>query len=187
MKHIPTTAALSVTLLATTLLLGCANKAAQPESNTTTTTAQEPAAAPRPSKVDPKDAEKARKEEAKAAEKAKEAEQKRNTNEVIGINGKKGEVIGSPASNSKFKTVQIGMSMRQAVDLAGQPTDEGVYATGKAFIPFYYGGDRHRTEFAYKGSGRLIFAGDSPWSRGGGYSRGTLVKIVHDAKDSGYR
>lgn len=182
MKYRTTTTALSATLIAASFLIGCANKAAQPESGSTVATAQPSA----PSQVDPKAAEKTRKEEAKAAEKAKEAEQKKNTNEVIGINGKKGEVIGTAAGNSKFKSVQIGMSMRQAVDLAGQPTDEGVYVTGKAFIPFYYGGDRHRTELAYKGSGRLIFAGDSPWSRGG-YSSGSLIKIVHDAKDSGYR
>lgn len=104
---------------------------------------------------------------------------------VVGLNGREGEVIGKPAGNSKFKSLQIGMSMRQAADIAGQPTDEGAYITGKAFIPFYFGGDKHRFELAYKGQGRLIFAGDSAWSGMG--STGTLIKIIHDPKDSGYR
>lgn len=104
---------------------------------------------------------------------------------VVGVNGREGEVIGKPAANSKFKTVEIGMSVRQAIEIAGQPTDEGSYITGKAFIPFYFGGDRHRFELAYKGQGRLIFAGNSPW--GGMGTTGNLVKIIHDAKDSGYR
>ena len=104
---------------------------------------------------------------------------------VVGVNGREGEVIGKPAATSKFKTVEIGMSVRQAIEIAGQPTDEGSYITGKAFIPFYFGGDRHRFELAYKGQGRLIFAGNSPW--GGMGTTGNLVKIIHDAKDSGYR
>jgi len=105
--------------------------------------------------------------------------------QVVGINGREGEIIGRPAGNSKFKSLQIGMSMRQATDIAGQPTDQGAYITGKAFIPFYFGGDKHRFELAYKGQGRLIFAGDSAWNGMG--STGSLIKIVNDPKDSGYR
>jgi hypothetical protein len=105
---------------------------------------------------------------------------------VVGVNGREGEVIGQAAATSKFKTVQIGMSVRQAMEIAGQPTDEGSYITGKAFIPFYFGGDTYRFELAYKGQGRLIFAGNSPWTGAMG-TTGNLVKIIHNAKDSGYR
>lgn len=122
-----------------------------------------------------------KKTDAKDASKA-EAEK---GNKVVGLNGREGEIIGRPAGNSKFKALQIGMSMKQATDIAGQPNDQGAYITGKAFIPFYFGGDKHRFELAYKGQGRLIFAGDSAWSGMG--STGNLIKIINDPKDSGYR
>jgi hypothetical protein len=98
-----------------------------------------------------------------------------------GLNDTEGEVLGRPAPGSKFPLLKIGMGMKQSTDLAGQPTDQGVYITGKAFIPFYFGGDRHRYEMAYKGWGRLIFAGES-FSSGG-----TLICIINWPQDSGYR
>ncbi|MGJ7525506.1 hypothetical protein [Variovorax sp. GB1P17] len=102
---------------------------------------------------------------------------------VKGLNGYEGEITGNPARNSKFARLQIGMSARQVTDLAGQPTDQGAYITGKAFIPFYFGSDRHRFEMTYKGQGRLIFAGGGM----GDYSSGNLIWIIHNANESGYR
>jgi hypothetical protein len=57
---------------------------------------------------------------------------------VKGLNGYEGEITGNPARNSKFTRLQIGMSARQVTDLAGQPTDQGAYVTGKAFIPVLF-------------------------------------------------
>jgi len=102
---------------------------------------------------------------------------------VKGLNGYEGEITGNPARNSKFTRLQIGMSAKQVTDLAGQPTDQGAYVTGKAFIPFYFGSDRHRFEMTYKGQGRLIFAGGGM----GDYSSGNLIWIIHNANESGYR
>ncbi|MEZ2299095.1 hypothetical protein [Variovorax sp. RCC_210] len=102
---------------------------------------------------------------------------------VKGLNGYEGEITGNPARNSKFTKLQIGMSARQVTDLAGQPTDQGAYVTGKAFIPFYFGSDRHRFEMTYKGQGRLIFAGGGM----GDYSAGNLIWIIHNPNESGYR
>lgn len=102
---------------------------------------------------------------------------------VKGLNGYEGEITGNPARNSKFTRLQIGMSAKQVTDLAGQPTDQGAYVTGKAFIPFYFGSDRHRFEMTYKGQGRLIFAGGGM----GDYSGGNLIWIIHNANESGYR
>ena len=174
------TSLLAALVGATFILGGCASKGEQPAAGKST------AAAHATAQPDPKAAEKERKEQEKAAEKARDADRKANTREVVGINGQKGEVIGSPAPGSRFTKVQIGMSMRQVVDTIGNPNDEGSYITGKAWIPYYYGNDRYRTEFAYKGAGRLIFAENSSWYRGR-YGSGRLVKIIHDAKDSGYR
>lgn len=102
---------------------------------------------------------------------------------VKGLNGWEGEITGKPAANSRFKSLQIGMSMRQATDIAGQPTDQGAYVTGKAWIPFYFGSDRHRYEMVFKGQGRLVFAGGSM----GDYSGGNLIMIIHNDKEGGYR
>ena len=100
-----------------------------------------------------------------------------------GLNNWEGEITGKPAANSKFNKLQIGMSMKQVVDLAGEPTDRGAYVTGKAWIPFYFGSDRHRFEFVYKNQGRLIFAGGSL----GDYTGGNLIWIIHNPNEPGYR
>ena len=102
---------------------------------------------------------------------------------VKGLNGYEGEITGNPARNSKFTRLQIGMSTKQVTDIAGQPTDQGAYMTGKAWIPFYFGSDRHRFEMTYKGQGRLIFAGGGM----GDFSSGNLIWIIHNANESGYR
>ena len=106
-----------------------------------------------------------------------------NVTKVKGLDGWEGEITGKPAPGSKFTKLQIGMGMKQATDLAGQPTDQGAYVTGKAWIPFYFGSDRHRFEMVYKGMGRLIFAGGSL----GDYTGGNLIEIIHNAQEGGYR
>jgi hypothetical protein len=96
---------------------------------------------------------------------------------------KEGEIVGTPAKNSKFTQLELGMGMRQVMDLIGPPTDQGAYVTGKAFIPFYFGSDRYRHELAYKGQGRLVFAGGSR----GNLGVGRLIRITHNENESGYR
>ena len=103
--------------------------------------------------------------------------------QVKGLNNFEGEITGKPAPDSKFTQLQIGMPMKQVIDLIGPPTDQGAYVTGKAFIPFYFGSDRHRHEMVYKGQGRLIFAGGSI----GNYTAGHLVWIIHNPREGGYR
>jgi hypothetical protein len=102
---------------------------------------------------------------------------------VKGINDYEGEITGVIAPNSGFAQLKIGMGFRQVIDILGQPTDRGAYITGKAFIPFYFGGDRYRSELLYKGQGRLIFAGGSF----GDYSGGGLIWIISSTNESGYR
>lgn len=102
---------------------------------------------------------------------------------VKGINDYEGEITGNPARGSRFTRLQIGMPVKQVTDLIGQPTDQGAYMTGKAWIPFYFGGDRHRFELVYKGQGRLIFAGGGV----GNFTSGNLIWIIHNANEGGYR
>ena len=100
-----------------------------------------------------------------------------------GLGNWDGEITGKPGPNSGFSKLEIGMPTRQVTDLIGQPTDQGAYITGKAFIPFYFGSDRHRYEMVYKGQGRLIFAGGGP----GNFTAGNLIWIIHNASEGGYR
>jgi len=102
---------------------------------------------------------------------------------VKGLNDTEGEITGIPAPNSKFTQLQIGMGFKQVTDIAGPPTDQGAYITGKAFIPFYFGADRNRSEFIYKGQGRLVFAGGSFGDLSGGH----LIWIINSATEPGYR
>jgi len=111
------------------------------------------------------------------------SETPKDTQKVMGINGWEGEIIGKPAPDSTFTKLQIGMGMRQVLDLVGPPTDQGAYMTGKAWIPFYFGSDRTRHEMVYKGQGRLIFAGGSV----GDFSSANLIMIIHNAQEGGYR
>jgi hypothetical protein len=102
---------------------------------------------------------------------------------VKGINDFDGEVTGIAVPNGRFSQLQIGMGIRQVMDIAGPPTDQGAYITGKAFIPFYFGSDRNRFELFYKGRGRLIFAGGAV----GNLSGGNLIWIINSASEPGYR
>ena len=102
---------------------------------------------------------------------------------VKGRDGWEGEITGRPAANSRFTRLEIGMPMKQVTDLLGPPTDHGVYMSGKAWIPFYYGSDRHRHELVYRGQGRLIFAGPSTFQ----YGSGNLIWIIHNPNEAGHR
>jgi hypothetical protein len=102
---------------------------------------------------------------------------------VKGINDFEGEITGVPVPNGRFAQLQIGMGIRQVMDICGPPTDQGAYITGKAFIPFYFGSDRSRFELFYKGQGRLIFAGGSV----GNYTGGNLIWVINSAAEPGYR
>jgi hypothetical protein len=102
---------------------------------------------------------------------------------VKGLNGYEGEITGNPGPGSKFTRLQIGMSAYQVTQLIGPPSDQGVYMTGKAWIPFYFGGDRTRYEMVYRGQGRLIFAGGAIGDPGNNY----LIWIIHNPNEPGSR
>lgn len=91
-----------------------------------------------------------------------------------------GEVIGTPAPGSKFAKVQIGMRSAQVEKLIGPPDDSEGHITGKAFIPFFFGGDTQRREAFYKGEGILTY---SPEHFGG--ESNTLIRIIADPSEKG--
>ncbi len=92
-----------------------------------------------------------------------------------------GRSIGTPPPpSSPLAKVQVGMSEREVLNLLGPPTDENAYVTGKAFIPWYFGRDRWRKAYFYKGLGRVVFAG------GGGFSGSAHVsRVEYDPNEPG--
>jgi hypothetical protein len=78
---------------------------------------------------------------------------------------------------SKFAKLEIGMPRPQVHEKIGAASDFKMIASGKAWIPFYYGPDRTRTIDYYKNEGRLVYSG--------GNNR--LVDIVYDPDEDGYR
>lgn len=66
-----------------------------------------------------------------------------------------GEIVGKPASGSKFAKLQLGMTVSQVEKAIGRPTKQWTHPTGKASIPFYFGPDRWVLQYSYKGEGVL--------------------------------
>jgi len=173
MSSLPALAALFSAVLAT----GCVTMPGSSNSSSGSTTAAAPAPAPAPAAPKSKAGMNDRGEvvDSKAVEAG-------SGTKVKGLGDWEGEITGKPAPGTKFTQLKIGMSAKQAMDIVGQPTDQGAYVTGKAWIPFYFGSDRYRYEMAYKGQGRLIFAGSSGFD-----SNAHLIWIIHAANDTGYR
>jgi hypothetical protein len=95
---------------------------------------------------------------------------------MVGVMGcsKRGPSPAEPTraavpADSPLAKIQPGMSAQEVEALIGPPDRESEYITGKAFIPWYYGRDRSRRAFFYKGMGRVVFEG------GGGFGRNYVV------------
>ncbi len=114
---------------------------------------------------------------------------------VTGRGGWRGEILGTPAPGSRFSKLEIGMSVAEATNIAGRPSDQGAYLTGQAFNPFHFGAGKSRFELVYKNQGRLIFDNPSPFSFGGGmggvangaFGVGNLVWIINNPREGGHR
>ena len=91
----------------------------------------------------------------------------------------KGEIVGTPAPDSKFSRLQIGMTLEQVEKLIGRPNNSDSRITGKQYQPFYFGGDTQRTEAFYKGEGQLTFSNTHPDS-----AADTLIRIMVDPSAS---
>lgn len=85
-------------------------------------------------------------------------------------------------ADSPFAKIREGMGIAELTSLLGQPTDQESSITGKAFIPFYFGGDASMSRLHYKGLGRVYVSGGALF--GGG---GRVIKIEYDPQESGFR
>lgn len=63
-----------------------------------------------------------------------------------------------PPAGHPFAKVTIGMNDTDVRKVLGEPDNANAYMTGKAFIPFYFGPDTARTDWMYKGKGRIVFS-----------------------------
>jgi len=75
------------------------------------------------------------------------------------------------------------MTTVQVQSILGAPTNQVSYESGKRWIPWYYGSDVRRTEWSYKGLGRVVFTGGNQW--GGG--AGNVERVEYDPTETGIR
>lgn len=89
----------------------------------------------------------------------------------------------SPAADSRFAKLKLGMDLPQVTRLIG-PYDGMVGSeTAKRWIPFYLGNDARRGIALYKGEGCLTFTGGNFWSAGGN----ELIRIEVDPTGKCYQ
>ena len=84
---------------------------------------------------------------------------------------------------SPLAKVQVGMTAQDVSNILGMPTNQVSYSTGKAFIPWYFGDDVRRTEWSYKGLGRVVFNGGNVFGGGGGH----VERVDYDPNETGVR
>ncbi len=92
-----------------------------------------------------------------------------------------GQPSSGTAGNATFDRISNGMSMEEVFALLGQPTATTSRITGKAWAPFYYGGDTTRMFALYKGKGRIIFSNASRYT-----PVWRVIEVVSDPAESGY-
>jgi hypothetical protein len=93
-----------------------------------------------------------------------------------------GEISGTPAPDSKFAKLLIGMEMNEVQKIVGRFPDEiQTYESGKRWIPFYFGNDVRRVQVLYKGEGCLVFTGGGAFAAGG-----DLIQITVDPAGACY-
>lgn len=86
-------------------------------------------------------------------------------------------------ADSPLAKVQVGMTANEVSQILGMPTNQVSYATGKAWIPWYFGDDARRTEWSYKGLGRVVFTGGNVFGGGGG----RVTRVDYDPNETGVR
>lgn len=90
-------------------------------------------------------------------------------------------VLHPAPDGTPLAKIKEGMTPDQVTALLGRPDAVGGYVTGKAFIPFHYGGDTHRTIYKYKGQGTIIFSSNSGFA-GGGMG---VMSVDYDPNETG--
>lgn len=79
-----------------------------------------------------------------------------------------------PPAGSELAKVEKGMDPVRVQSILGAPDHQNTYDTGKRWIPFYYGSDLQRTEWRYRGQGRVVFS-HNRWS-----GNLKVIRILYD-------
>lgn len=93
-----------------------------------------------------------------------------------------GEVSGTPAPESRFAKVKIGMELEQVYKLIGEPDQLYNHTTGKNWIPFYFGADGQRIVTHYRGEGCLTYSAGGVFN-----SKKQLLRMDVDAAGQCYK
>ena len=64
----------------------------------------------------------------------------------------------APPASSALSRVAVGMNDLDVRKTLGEPTRSRSYATGKVWIPWYFGSDVSRTAWTYAGQGEVVFS-----------------------------
>lgn len=81
--------------------------------------------------------------------------------------------------SSPLSKIEIGMTEIQVRKAIGEPDATRSYMTGKAWIPFYFGGDVMRMDWIYADVGRVIFTRNR-WS-----GSTSVIDLLHDPNEAG--
>lgn len=84
----------------------------------------------------------------------------------------------APPAGSPLAQVEEGMDPTRVQSLLGEPDHQHSYPTGKSWIPFYFGSDLMRTEWRYRGEGRIVFS-HNRWS--GALS---VIRVLYDPEET---
>ncbi len=83
---------------------------------------------------------------------------------------------GAPAGTALVK-VDVGMNDTEVRKILGDPEDSKGYMTAKAWMPLYWGSDTHRTDWMYRGQGRIVFSRNR-------YSGGLeVIRVLHNPNE----
>ena len=101
---------------------------------------------------------------------------------VEGGGGSGGQTTSAPAAasvpaGSRLARIETGMTDLQVRKILGEPDNQSNYMTGKAWIPFYFGGDTHRSEWIYNRVGRVVFTRNR-WS-----GSLTVINRIHNPNE----
>jgi hypothetical protein len=89
-------------------------------------------------------------------------------------------VADKPAPpGTQLAKVTVGMTDIEVRKIMGDPDSSKDYMTGKAWIPFYFGPDASRSDWVYKGKGRVVYSRSR-------YTGGLkVIRVIYNPSESG--
>lgn len=88
-----------------------------------------------------------------------------------------GKRFSNAPARSVLSAIRAGMSDTEVLEILGDPDQRSRYTTAKLWIPFYTGPDSRRTDWIYRGEGRVVFSQN--------LDNGTLlaIRVIYDPRN----